>query len=178
MQGWATFPTRVMFANWLKKRTDAAAVRAVAADINKFIVSLQQHSDEEIGMIVALATIVRINLRAAEVLPDAALGHGAPLSPSEQARVETQVARFVRRLQKTEQPRDTAGALIWVHSLRAFRYPELRVLGRHMWTELERGFIHVFRALTFIEDATSKQLPLGSLQGSQFIPLGLEPLDP
>jgi hypothetical protein len=44
-----------------------------------------------------------------------------------------------------------------------------------MWAELERGFPHVFEAFKFYEKTVGQSLPVGTLQASQFVPVGLEP---
>jgi hypothetical protein len=42
---------------------------------------------------------------------------------------------------------EATAAMVWVHSLRALSFPEIRYLGREMWQQLERGREHVLPAL-------------------------------
>jgi hypothetical protein len=166
-----------MFGNWIKKRVQLASVRSVTHDLERFVLSLRGHSDEENGMVIAIATIIRMNMRAEGRLPDAALGVGMPLPDTEQAMAQLGVSRLVQQFQKLKQPIDAAGAMVWLHTLRAFCYPEVRLLGRQMWGKLQRGFPHALDAFAFIERATGTSPPLGSLLASQFVPPGLEPFD-
>jgi len=167
-----------MLGNWFKRRAQLASIKAVTADIERFILSLRGQSDEENGMLVAIAAIVRVNLRADNLLPDEALGIGTPLAETAQAEVQLRMSQLVQQFQKHNQLSDAAAAMVWLHSLRAFRYPEVRPLGRQMWGELGRGFPHIFDAFRLIEEATGKPPPAGALQASQFIPVGLEPFEP
>jgi hypothetical protein len=81
----------------------------------------------------------------------------------------------VREFQKSDQKTDAAGAMVWLHSLRAQGYPELRIKGRELWSELSRGSGHVRAALFNIENMTQKILPELSDEEIQFVPGGLEP---
>jgi hypothetical protein len=42
---------------------------------------------------------------------------------------------------------DATAAMVWVHTLRALCFPEIRYLGREMWRQLERGREHLLPAL-------------------------------
>jgi hypothetical protein len=166
-----------MLRNWFKTNRKLATVRNAKADLERFLLTLKGMSDGEIGTIVALAAILRIELRQQNLFPDEALGVGMPLPEMEQNTLQANLARMVVDLQTKNDPR-TGGAMVWLHSLRAFRYPEVRLLGRQMWGELERGFLHVFDAFRFIEETVGQPLPSGAIQASQFIPVGLEPIEP
>lgn len=166
-----------MFGSWLKRRAQLNAVRDATADLERFVLSLKGQSADELGMLVAIAAVMRMNMRQEGRLPDEALGVGVPLSDDQQDAIQANMSRLIREWQKMNQPTDAAGGMVWLHSLRAYRYPEVRLLGRQMWGELQRGFPTVFEAFDFIEKATQKPLPLGCLQASQFIPVGLEPFE-
>jgi len=164
-----------MILNWIKRRVQLAAVNGIRSDLERFVLSLRGQSPEELGMLVAIATVIRLNLRANGHLSDGVLGVGMPVSDADQAATQLRISRLVRQFQKMNQLSDAAGTMVWLHSLRAFNYPEVRLLGRQMWAELERGFPHVFDAFHFIENTTGQSLPPGALIASQFIPEGLEP---
>ena len=166
-----------MFGSWRKRRAQLNAVRDATADLERFVLSLKGQSADELGMLVAIAAVIRMNMRQEGRLPDEALGVGVPLSDDQQDAIQANMSRLTREWQKMNQPTDAAGGMVWLHSLRASRYPEVRLLGRQMWGELQRGFPTAFQAFDFIEKATQKPLPLGCLQASQFIPVGLEPFE-
>lgn len=164
-----------MLGNWLRRRIQRAGVKGAITDLERFVVGLRRQSPEDIGMLVAVATILRVNLRSEGKLPDEVLRLGTLVPQDKQADTQWYVSRLIRRFQKMKRPSDAAGAMVWLHSLRAYAYPEVRLLARQMWGELERGFPHAFDALRFIEQTTGRSLPLGSLQASHFVPEGLEP---
>lgn len=151
-------------------------VRAATADLERFVLSLKGMSAEEIGTVVAMAATVRMELRHLNEFPDAALGIGIPLLEAEMDLLRRKLASLALNWQKRNYA-TTVGAMVWAHTLRAYCFPEVRLLGRQMWGELERGFSHALDALQFMEDARGQQPPLGSMQATQFIPVGLEPFE-
>ena len=166
-----------MLGRWLKRRIQLAGVRGGTEDLERFITSLRGQSDEELGMLVGLATLLRINFRAGGFLPDEAIGIGMPLAEGEQAQVQYKLSQLARAFQKEGQLTDAAGAMVWLHTLRAFGYPELRLLGRSMWKELRRGFAYAEEGLDQIEELTGKSIPREAKATYDFIPPGLEPPD-
>lgn len=164
-----------MIGNWFKRRIQLAAIKGGTEDLQRFVTSLRGQSGEELGMLVALATLLRINLRNEGYLPDEALGVGMPLDPGAEAQVQFKVSQFVRLFQKEGQLTDAAGAMVWLHSLRAFGYPELRALGRSMWGELRRGFEHTDDGLDQIRELTGRAIPGEARMIYDFVPPGLEP---
>jgi hypothetical protein len=159
-----------------KRSNQLASVRDGTADLERFVVALKGMSDGELGAVVAMAAILRMELRAQGLLPDDALDIASKLPESDQTAVRSAMSGLALDMQKRHHP-SVGGALVWLHTLRALQFPELRLLGRQMWGELERGFPHVFEAFHFIEDTVGQPPPLGSLQASQFIPVGLEPFE-
>ena len=164
-----------MFLNWFKSKRSAQLrdVRNAAADLERFLASLKALSDQELGTVVAMAAIIRVELREKNRFPDAALGIGVPLPDVERDDLRRNLSGLVQSFQQREHP-STSGAMVWLHSLRAFHFPEVRMLGRQMWAELERGFPHVVDAFRFIEETVKMPLPSGIVQASRFIPVGLE----
>jgi hypothetical protein len=82
---------------------------------------------------------------------------------------------MIREFQKIGQPSDAAGTMVWLHSMRALAFPELRELGRDMWNELQRGFPYVSDALSAIEALTGNPLPAGTGTACTFVPEALAP---
>jgi hypothetical protein len=132
-------------------------------------------SGAEIGTVVAMAAVVRMSMRPEDGLPDEALGIGMPLTDSAEVEVRRTVVQTALAMQKQNHDM-TAGAMVWVHTLRAYHFPEVRLFGRHMWGELQRGFPHALAALSFMEKMTNESPPLGTPLATQFIPIGLEPI--
>ena len=154
---------------WLKRKFDGTQ------DLERFVTSLRGASADELGPLVAVATAVRITMRNAGHLPDAALDATGDLPPDQQIEAQLKMTSLVRQLQKLGQPSDAAGAMVWMHSMRAGATPELRLLGRQMWAELSRGFAHAPEAIENIVALSPNPVPPELSREYRFIPPGLEP---
>jgi len=155
---------------WLNRKVNGTQ------DLERFVTSLRGMSAAELGVLVALATVVRINMRNAGHLPDAALDAAGGLPPEKQLAAQLKMSNLVRQFQQLGQPSDAAGAMIWSHSMRAGATPELRLLGRQMWGELSRGFAHAPEAIENIVALSPNPLPPEVTYQYDFIPPGLEPM--
>jgi hypothetical protein len=167
-----------MLRNWFKSKGSirVVQVRNATADLERFVLALKGMSDQEIGTVVAIAAAVRMELRRMDMFPDEALGVGVPLPDAKQDFIRRNLSGLAVDWQKKNHP-NTAGAIVWAHTMRAYHFPEVRLLGRQMWGELERGFPHAVAAFGSMQAITGQAPPVGSLQASQFIPVGLEPLN-
>jgi len=155
---------------WLKRRIDGTP------DLERFVTLLRGMSAPDLGTLVAVATVVRLNMRDAGHLPDAALDIAGGLPPEKQLAAQLKLSNLVRQFQKLGQPSDAAGAMVWSHSMRAGATPELRLLGRQMWGELSRGFGHASEAIEDIVAVSPNRLPPELSREYRFIPPGLEPM--
>jgi len=165
-----------MFKKLFKRRENRQEHLAIATrELEQFLLSLRGMSDAEVGHLVAMAAVVRMSLRPVGALPDEAFGIGMPLSESAEIEVRRNLVQTVFAMQKKNHAM-TAGAMVWVHTLRSYHFPELRLYGGHMWGELQRGFPQALSALTFIESVTNEPTPLATAQATQFNPIGLEPM--
>jgi hypothetical protein len=145
-------------------------------EIQQFLLALKGMSNDELGTVAAMAAVVRMSLHQQGALPDEALGIGMPLSESQEAVVRRNIVQTALAMQRQKHAM-AAGALVWVHTLRAYHFPEVRLFGRQMWGELQRGFPHALAALSFMEEMTHQPPPLGTPLASQFTPIGLEPFE-
>jgi hypothetical protein len=162
-----------MIGNWLKRKVQIASVRAAREDLDRFNASLRGATDREIGMVMAIATIIRLRLTTSGRLPRNAFALPTPGDGS--AQLQLYLSGMVREFQKIGQPSDAAGAMVWLHSMRALGFPEVRELGRDMWKELQRGFPYVSDALSDIEALTGNQLAAGADTACTFVPEDLAP---
>lgn len=164
-----------MFAWPFSRRNERRTHVAKATDeIQQFLLALGGMSNEEMGAVAAMAAVVRMTLRQDGALPDEALGIGMPLPEIQETVIRRNVVQTALAMQRQKHAM-TTGAMVWVHTLRARHFPEVRAFGRQMWGELQRGFPHALSALTFLEEMTHQPAPLGAALASQFIPVGLEP---
>lgn len=162
-----------MLVNWLKRKIQRAGVRGAREDLESFVESLRGQSDEELGMVVAIAAIVRTELRSHGHVPDEML---EVTNDPQQALTQLEMSRLVRRYQAEKRFQEALGAMVWLHTLRSLSTPELRFLGRQLWQQLERGHLHALEAMEQIEAMTGNQPPLGSLAACAFIPDDLDPV--
>jgi hypothetical protein len=163
-----------MFRRWLKRRIQLAAIKGGREDLERFVESLRGLNGEEIGAIVATAAVIRMHLRQAGYLPDEVL---QVTDSPEQSAVQLKISRLVRSFRADKNFIDATGAMVWLHTLRALSMPELRMSGRQMWEQLERGFAHSVHGVQEIEAITGRTSPLGALGACTFIPDGLNPAE-
>lgn len=156
---------------WLKRRAELASLRAATEDLDRFLAGLQGATSEELGVLVAIATFLRANLRKEGILPDSVLGIGLPATPDEEITAVMQLPRLIKLFQKEGQSSDAAGAMVWLHSVRVIAlYPELRNKGREMWRELSRGFGQAPQALNDIQALAGKPVPAAAFDMIEFVP--------
>jgi hypothetical protein len=122
-----------MLRNWFKSKRSIqlAQVRDATADLERFVLALKGMSDQEIGTVVAMAAAIRMELWHANEFPDEALGVGMPLTEDRQNYIRRNMSALALDWQKKGHP-TTAGVMVWAHTLRAYHFPEVRLLGRQM----------------------------------------------
>jgi hypothetical protein len=134
----------LMFRSWFRGRLRRAAAKGAREDLLQFVESLRGLSDVQIGAAVAAAAVARVALRETGVLSDELLRITRdPL----QVTTQLAISQLVRGYQAEQKYREATGALVWLHSLQALSFPELRSPGREMWRQLRRGQTHALRLL-------------------------------
>lgn len=133
-----------------------------------FIQCLQGQDADEIGFSLAHAFHIKNKL-----LSRANINLMEPLlvittHPS----VRSEIMNIINQFKKRKEFADAAGAMIWLHTLRAIEHPELRVYGRQLWAQLHRGLEHVRSQAQIIESMTGKQV---FIDDQDEFPTGLEP---
>jgi hypothetical protein len=166
---------RFSFRRKREVKADSDGTRKL--DLERFLAAMKALSDQEMGMLLAMATVIRMELRRQGLFPDETLDIASRLPESRRTAVRSAMVGLALQYQKQDHP-CTAAAMIWAHSLRAAQFPELRPLGCDLWSELKRGHPHVLDAFNSLEETTGESLPLGSLLLSQYIPAGLESSEP
>lgn len=164
---------RTMFG-WVKSKIQKASTDTMRDDLQRFIVSLQGASDDEIATIVCVACVIRLNLSSSPTLPPASLDIGRMDTSIDGSMVSLRLNRLISEFQKNGQLSDATGCMVWLHSVRALQNPELRGLGRQMWSELSRGFTEVDEVASEMY-ALLSGLPKNIEAEARFIPKGLEP---
>lgn len=157
---------------WLRQKIRNWATDSQRDQMQRFVISLRGQTASELGTVVVIATIVRLTVdeRTLPVTLLEGLAHGerelaAPLF----------LNHLIRQLQKQGSLPQAAGAMVWLHSARAIITPELRLLGREMWRELERGFANIDEARIDLMLLTLKPIDPAIAIAARYIP---PPLDP
>ena len=131
--------------------------------------------DRDLGVIVAVATVIRINFETHGVVAAGLFQDEALPSVEALGIYQMKINRIVRQFNKMRRPSDAAGAMVWSYSLRCLNVPELRPLGREMWAQLSRGLPHVEEALKDGEEQKGEPLFRQVWDEWSMIPVGLEP---
>jgi len=168
---------------WVRKRAMDASADVMKNDIDRFINGLVGADDEELSTLLVVANVLRLRLVESKKIPPAALNmdiprHGTLALQCDMASIT--LSNVIKQYQKMGQTSDATGTMIWLHSIRALNVPEIRILGREMWGQLERGFPYVEDALIYIQEITDDRLRMHSFPQDistelTFIPRGLEP---
>lgn len=154
--------------NWLGKKIGEWATNTQREEMGKFVDLLKGMDGEEIGMLVAVATHMRHELESE--------GHHL-LDPiiytSQNPKICALLNGLIGSLQKEGKTPDAAALMVWLHTSRAGQTAELRSLGRAIWGELQRGFIHASSAAKSFEALAGVRL---NTSGFDSFPIGLTPV--
>ena len=145
-------------------------------DITIFLNGLRGSDSGEIAAVVAMASIHRIHLNEMGILLNSALGSGPQiLTLDEHRAVQHIVGKLTRKCQANGRPDLAAGMMVWLHSIRAFTFPEIRILAREMWGELSRGFDGAEKSIESIKILSLIPVPDIEKLDFYYIPEGLTP---
>jgi len=163
-----------MLKDWFLGKVRPRALEQSTKEVKAFVDGLKSMSDEDIGTVVAVATVIKVNFEAHGVIPEDVFEDG-PLPTAETlGRYQLAINRLVRKFRKMGLVTDAMGAMVWSYTLRCLNVPELRDLGTQMWVELRRGFPHVERALKKGEDEKGEPLSERVWAEWNTIPTGFE----
>ena len=162
--------------DWLAKAFRYDPVDASRREINKFIEGLESMSDEDLGVVVAVATVIRVDLEEKGHIPEHLFGDTQLPPPKELNRVQFALQDLVRQFNQMQQHTDAVATLAIAYSVRCLNVPDMRAPGRYMWEILARGFPHAEKVLKTGEENRDEPLPQRVWEEWQQVPSGLEPL--
>ena len=164
-----------MFVDQLKKAFGFGPQITAEEEIQQFIDGLRSMSNEDIGIILAVATVVRVNLEDQKHLPMGIYGNSQLPPPQVLMNKMMDMAKVARHFDRLGQTTDAVATVVVLNTLRCLNAGELRKLGRGIWIELVRGIPHVEKAL--LEGEQNKGEPFPKRVWSEYtvIPAGLEP---
>lgn len=167
-----------MIGNWLSGVMQGRAEQAAAREVQRFVDGLARMPDRDLGVVVGIAAVVRVNMETHGILPERLFESDGLPSPRELGVLQWRINGVARDFTKARQTADATGAMIWSYSLRCLNLPVLRPLGRAMWAELRRGFPHVEEALDEGEERLGRKFDARVWAEWAIVPLGLEPDGP
>ncbi|WP_443692036.1 hypothetical protein ACRZ5O_22670 [Pseudomonas protegens] len=146
---------------------NAWALRSQGRDMQAFVDQLKCMDSKEIGFLLVLATHQRNMFQDDGVrLMDPLVDY--PMNPA----IALRLGGIIREYQRTKQPSDAAGTMVWLHTIRVGGQHGLRPIAREMWRQLSRGFPHVEEAAFEIMRLTLK---VPRTTGYDQFPAGLTP---
>ena len=160
-------------ATHFKERATNSSRKAVQDYVN----GLRQMTDEDLGIILAVSTVIRVNMENEGYLPKGLYADQALPTPSELGRYQMDLNKLVRDFNKMRHHTDAVGTLLISYSLRCLNVPAVRDLGQIMWAEMQRGLPYGEAALKNGEEEKGEPFPARAWQEWQQIPVGLEPAD-
>jgi hypothetical protein len=163
-----------MIRDWLFGKLQTRALDSSSREVEKFVTSLKGLGDRDLGAIVAIATVLRINFESHGVLAPNVFSDEALPSTETLGRYQLEINRLARQFRKMGLASDSAAAMVWSYTLRCLNIPTLRPHGLEMWIELKRGFPHVEEALRKGEREAGKSLPERVWSEWNAIPIGFD----
>ncbi len=160
---------------WMKRRVEFAAIKAAQEDIERQINMLRGMDSYEVGTVLASATFSRLFLEKHGAVPQGAFDLSVERDQKKCDFFQLDLNRLIKEKQKLGAYPDAAGVMILLHTVRALNMPEIRILGRVMWGELERGMDYAAEVLPSLFDVYDIPYFDADLQSVRQIPPGLEP---
>ena len=164
-----------MIFDWLKQSFENQARSSSLSEVAGFIDGLRSMTDQDMGIVIAVATVIRVNMEKEGFLPEGLFQDKALPSSTALGRYQMDLNKLVRQFNRMGQPTDGVGALVISYSLRCLNVPELREYGRDMWEVLSRGFPYAEGALKNGEEEKGVPFPDQVWEEWAVIPFGLEP---
>lgn len=162
---------------WIKDKVARKGAQVAANEMTRYINYLRGGDDDDVSMILLFATLARENLlpqNYEEQCLSSRLGGGPP-DPDTALQFQGELLRTYKQLQRANDLEMASALAVWVHTNRAFCYPEVRYLGRELWAQLSRGFPHLESCANDMRTFGGVPIPDRVLRVARNIPLALKP---
>ncbi len=163
------------FFDWFRDKMAAADFASARIDLERYVEELQMMSDEQVGALLGIATVLRVNITEDRVIPPDLFERGDGLADKALKRHLWRLNKAVVDFRSKGRGVDAGAMLLWVHSFRALHHPELRATGKLVWAEIARGRTAMAPAWEAIESRTKFPVAEHIKAAHIFIPKGLEP---
>ena len=155
-----------MIFDWFQQTVNNQVRNTSLTEVRAFIDGLHSMTDEDIGVVIAVATVIRVNMEKEGLLPEGIFKEPTLEPSAALGEYQVELNELVRQFNKLGQPTDGVGALVISYSLRCLNAPFLREYGRDMWEVLSRGFPHAEKALRDGEETKGEPFPKQSVISS------------
>ncbi len=162
-----------MLGTWFRNRIKKSGISQSRLEITRLLNHIEGVEDRDVGPLVAVTTIIRINLENMNLLPRGLFDVDRVNQLDPKAKAQFRLSALNVQFQRRDQNNDAVGASILLHTLRALAYPELRELGRDLWRELARGFDHAEPVFKIVEEAKGQPLDPRVREEYRTVPNGL-----
>lgn len=163
-----------MIGDWLGAALRGRALKQSTREVEGFVAALEAMEPSDLGTLLAIATVVRINMEQHGVLPEGALFGMEPPSREALGRYQLRLNKHARDFARMGLDTDSVATLVWSYSMRCLNVDDLRPLGRRLWRALARGFPHVEAALARGQAERGAPLPERARSEWKRLPAGFE----
>jgi hypothetical protein len=148
-----------MFGKMFKNKIKNLSQEQHRKELQPFIEKLTLGDDDDIGMLVAIGTILRMQISQKDPILQEVLDSGYSAPHDKLSKIMLNLSSLVKDLEKEGRTRDGVGVAIWLHTLRCYAHPEFIDYGKKIWAEMRRGFDYVDVALDNLEVALGNPIP-------------------
>ena len=161
-----------MIGKFFRKKLGNFSQEQHKKELLPFLEKLADGDDDDVGMIVAIGTILRMQINRKNSLLQEVLDSGYEASRDKLAEIILNLSSLAKDLQKDGRTRDAVGVALWLHTLRCFAHPEFIDFGKKIWIEMSRGFDFVDIALDNLEAVTGNSIPNKQviIENAKYIP--------
>ena len=142
-------------------------------EVTGFIDGLRSMTDEDMGVVIAVQTVIRVNMEKEGFFPEGLFKELRLSSSTALGRNQVNLNKLVRQFNKQGPPTDGVAALVIFYALRCLTMHGLREYGRAMSGVLSRGFPYAEKTLKDGEKAKGEPFQKQVWAEWRTIPLGL-----
>ena len=99
-----------MLKDWLLGKVSSRALDSSTKEVDKFVTALKSLGDRDLGAIVAIATVLRINFESHDILARDVFGDGALPLTETLGRYQLEINRLSRQFRKMGLASDATAA--------------------------------------------------------------------
>jgi hypothetical protein len=135
---------------WLRQNIENWTSGARLRELHDFTEKAKNHTDMELGTVVAMATACRLIFQRAYSVDLL----NPPVALAQMPFLALEIGRHIKAAQAERNFAVASGMMVWLHTVRAVETMELLPAANDMWSQLSRGF-------PYVQDAAALHVKLG-----------------